>query len=145
LPTKELEGMGFDLPYRFVADWYDAQADFMNELNVLEYTDKPLYSECVDLYEVIPYKKKKLLSKNIFVGLYGDRMEWTFGDETKVCPFGETSAIAVLGRNKLNVYFGDKIYQIKGDKRFNALKYVHIYHRYKNIVKGDKDGKFLGL
>jgi len=40
---------------------------------------------------------------------------------------------------------GDKIYQIKGGKRFNALKYVHIYHRYKNIVKGDQDGKFLGL
>ena len=145
LPTKELEGIGFDSPYRFVAEWYDAQADFVNGLNVLEYTEEPLYSECVNLYEVIPYKKKKLLSENVTIALYGERMEWTFSNEKKVCPFGEISAVAVLGRNKLNVYFEDKIYQIKGGKRFNALKYVHIYHRYKNIVKGDQDGKFLGL
>ncbi len=145
LPTKELEGIGFDLPYRFVADWYDAQADFINALNVLEYTEEPLYSEHIDLYEVIPYQKKNLLSKNVSISLYGDRMEWNTPDEKKVCRFDETAAIAVLGRNKLNVYWGNRIYQIKGEKRFNALKYVHIYHRYKNIVKGDKDGKFLGL
>ena len=52
---------------------------------------------------------------------------------------------AVLGRNKLNLYHGDKLYQVKGDKRFNALKYVHIYHRYKNIRKGEEHVKFLGL
>ena len=31
------------------------------------------------------------------------------------------------------------------EKRFNALKYVHIYHRYKNVVSENNDGKFLGL
>ena len=53
--------------------------------------------------------------------------------------------MTVLGRNKLNLYIGDKVYQCKGNKRFNALKYVHIYHRYKNIKEGNSDGKFLGL
>ena len=59
--------------------------------------------------------------------------------------FGEIDAVTVLGRNKLNVYHGGKIYQFKGDKRFNALKYVHIFHRYKNLQKGEGNGKFLGL
>ena len=51
----------------------------------------------------------------------------------------------VLGRNKANIYIGDKVYQLKGDKRFNALKYVHIYYRYKNITKGNECEQFLGL
>ena len=46
---------------------------------------------------------------------------------------------------KLNVYFGKQVFQLKGGKRFNALKYVHIYNRYKNIIRGDINGKFLGL
>ena len=66
----------------------------------------------------------------------GDAMELRFED---------VMAISVLGRNKLNIYHGKRVYQFKGDKRFNALKYVNIYHRYKNISRGDTDGKFLGL
>ena len=50
-----------------------------------------------------------------------------------------------MGRNKLNIYHGGKVYQLKSGKRFNALKYVNIYHRSKNKSRGDKGGKFLGL
>ena len=52
--------------------------------------------------------------------------------------------VTVLGRNKINVYYQDKVYQIKGDKRMNALKYVNLFNRYKNIVGGASD-EFLGL
>ena len=45
----------------------------------------------------------------------------------------------------LNIYFGDRVFQIKGSKRFNALKYVNFCYRSKNISKGDENGKFLGL
>ena len=57
----------------------------------------------------------------------------------------ETSAVTVLGRNKVNIYFKDHVYQLKGSKRFNALKYVNIFNRYKNICEGNEHGKFLGL
>ena len=63
----------------------------------------------------------------------------------KELPFDAVSAITVLGRNKLNIYHGENIYQLKGGKRFNALKYVHIYHRSKNIVRGEANEQFLGL
>ena len=59
--------------------------------------------------------------------------------------FDSISAIAVLGRNKLNIYHGEKVYQMKGDKHFCALKYVQIYHRYNNVKKGDNTVQFLGL
>ena len=59
--------------------------------------------------------------------------------------FDELSAVTILGKNKLKIYLGGKIYQIKSEKRFNALKYVHIYNRYKNVVSGNENVSFLGL
>ena len=145
LPTKELEGIGFEHPFRFVSEWYDAQAEFVNDLDVLEYDAAPMYDERADLYEVIPFERKNLLCKDVKISLYGNRIELVAGEETTVCHFDDTSAVTVLGRNKMNIYYGDKLYQLKGGKRFNALKYVHIYHRYKNIVKGEAAEKFLGI
>lgn len=145
LPTKEICGEGFELPFRFVADWYDYQADYVNNLNVLELADEPLYCEEVSLCEVIPCVKKVKLDKRAKITLYGDRIEMDVNGEKMLLSHDETLAVTVLGRNKLNIYFGAKIYQIKGSKRFNALKYVHIYHRYKNIKKGEESSSFLGL
>ena len=147
LPTKELKGVGFDFPYHFVADWYDAQSEFAGRLDVLKYTDAPMWSDSAAIREVIPYKKKELLCKDAEMSLYGNKIEVISDSLNLDLHFDELQAVAVLGKNKLNIYHKDKIYQVKGDKRFNALKYVHIYHRYKNIIKGETDGKlqFLGL
>ena len=59
--------------------------------------------------------------------------------------FEDISAVVVLGKNKLNIYYKDKVYQFKGSKRFNALKYVNIYYRNKNIAEGNENDTFLGL
>lgn len=145
LPTKELEGVGFEFPFRFVADWYDAQAEYVNKLDVLGYEDTPMYRELVEIYEVIPCEKKNLISDKAEISLYGNRIEILIDEKKNVYCFDETSAVTVLGRNKLNIYYDGAIYQVKGGKRFNALKYVHIYNRYKNIIKGEVNGSFLGL
>ena len=85
-------------------------------------------------------------AKRAHVALYGDRItvELPKG-EPLVLPFSALSGISALGRKKINLYLGKQVYQFKGDASFNGLKYVHLYHRYKNISKGDYDGKFLGL
>lgn len=146
LPTKELQGVGWDCPFHFVADWYQYQADFVNGLDTAAMTDKPLYRERAQLSEVILYKKKQLLRSEVQLALYGDRIVVDEGTaEELLLPFDEVSAAVVLGRNKLNIYHQDHVYQFKGDKHFNALKYVHLCFRYKNISKGEYDGKFLGL
>ena len=51
----------------------------------------------------------------------------------------------MLGKNKVNIYYKDKVYQLKGSERFNGLKYVNVFNRYKNIREGNEDVKFLGL
>ena len=140
-PTKELEG---DFPYRFVADWYDAQEAFINQLDITEKADA-LYTENVALSEVIPYKKKVLLDKKATVKLYGYGISVKWKGEERMFTFEELLAVTVLGRNKLNIYFDDNVLQFKGDKRFNAVKYVHLFHRYKNLKRGDENVQFLGL
>ena len=140
-PTTALEGVGFEFPYKFVADWYDYQCEFVNNLDVLSLSDKPVYEDEAQLSEVIVYKRKKLLKERVSVKLYGDKIVI----DDQVYPFSEVFAVVVLGKNKVNIYHDKKIYQLKGDKRFNALKYVNLYHRYKNLVSENENGKFLGL
>lgn len=141
LPTKELEGVGFAFPHRFVADWYEWQESFLNSTDPMALTGAPVYAETVRLSRVHVFKHKELLKKDARVCLYGDRI--TVDD--RVFPFETTSAVVVLGKNKINLYSGAEVLQLKGSKRFNALKYVHFFHRYKNAKAGDTNGKFLGL
>jgi 1-acyl-sn-glycerol-3-phosphate acyltransferase len=144
--TTELKGVGFDFPFRFVNDWYEYQQNFVRHLDLAPYTEVPMYRENANLSEVIVYKDKILLEKNASVALYGNRIVIGEGSETeRVFPFETSSAVTVLGKNKLNIYFDGKIYQLKGSPRFNALKYVNIYNHFKNIEKGDPHGEFLGL
>ncbi len=145
LPTKELEGVNCQFPHRFLLDWYKAQCDFVNSLDLSLYYDSPIYENYTEIREVIPYEKKVPIYPWGKISLYGNRIELRMKDTVAVYPFDECAAITVLGRNKLNIYHGGKIYQLKGDKRFCALEFVNIYHRYKNINKGDENDKFLGL
>ena len=144
LPTKELKGVNCEFPHRFVLDWYNAQNDYINSLDLSEYNDKPMFVDYASVKEVIPNVKKIPMYENAKIALYGNRIEVS-SEGNHIFALDETSAVTVLGRNKLNIYHGGKIYQLKGNKRFCALKYVHIYHRYTNTLKGDENVKFLGL
>jgi DNA-directed RNA polymerase subunit RPC12/RpoP len=141
LATKELEGIGEPFPHRFVADWYDWQNDYIADADLSSLTEAPVYEETVELRKVHVYKYKELLKEKAVVRLYGDRITL----DNQVFPFADLSAVVVLGKNKVNLYTGNDVLQLKGDKRFNALKYVHFFHKYKNTKAGDTNGKFLGL
>ena len=143
---KQFKSADPAFPYRYAADWYQAQEDFVNALDIRDYLTKPLYRDRADLSRVLLYKRKELLRRGCDVALYGDRIVLDEGTERELClPIEELSTVTVLGRNKLNLYHGEQIYQLKGDKRFNALKYVQLCARSKNIARGDFDDKFLGL
>ena len=148
LPTKELEGVNYDLPYRFVADWYKDQEKFVNSLDLLEMTEEPIYTEEGTLQEVIVYKNKKALLENATIKLFGDRLQITEGEDEDLFAFDNIRAITVCGKNKLNFYVDNSVYQIVSGPRFNALKYVNLVFRYRNIKKSEKGenyDEFLGL
>ena len=140
-PDKTLRFVSEDVEFKHISDWYDYQESYVNSINPGELTEKPIYTDRAKVFSVIPYKRKKRISKNSVINLYGDRLE--IGD--KILPFSSVSVVTVLGKNKLNVYHEDKVYQLKSHKRFNAVKYMNIFHRYKNIAKGEEKNEFLGL
>ncbi len=141
LDTKEFEGIGFDFPFTFVNDWYEYQNNYINNLDLSQYFDKPIYKDYAKISKVIVYKNKIMVYKCANIELFGDRI--TINGQSY--NFDDINAVSVLGRNKLNIYYKDKVYQFKGTKRFNALKYVNIFYRYKNTVKENTNVKFLGL
>ena len=147
LATKELAGDSEPFPFRFVGEWYDYQENFIRSLDLAPYRETPMYTDSVRLFEVILYHRKRKMSSDVRLSLFGDRYELAYNGETHVLPFDKVRAASVLGRNKLNIYFEDVLYQIKGSKRFNALKYVNIYYHAVSGKKGDKSGElqFLGL
>ena len=143
---KKLTGVECTFPFETVNEWYDYQKGFVCTLDVTKHTQEPLFRDTANIFEVILNKRKLPLRKAAAVSLYGDRIAIDEGSENAlVFPFAEVSAISVLGRNKLNVYHKNCVYQFKGGKRFNALKYVNICFRCKNILRGDEYGTFVGL
>lgn len=143
---KSLKGVGFEFPYRFVNDWYEDQVKFVNALDVMQYTEDAMYTEKIKLSEVILYKKKEVLREEAEIRLYGDRFVIDEGTEDElVFPFSEVTATSVLGKNKVNIYYNKQVYQVTGSERFNALKYVNMYYRHKNMTRGDGHGEFLGI
>ncbi len=139
--SLELKGVGFDFPFQYTTQWYDYQKQYVSGLDLNAYIQAPAYRDQANVFQVVLNKRKKLLQKDADVALYGDRI--LLGDT--VLPFDACSGVTVLGRNKLNIYHGETVYQLKGSKRFNALKYVNFYYCHKNITKEGTYGKFLGL
>lgn len=142
LPNTELSGE--DFPFRYVADWYEYQQRYVNNMNMFSYVTEPIIQDRCSVYQVELYKKKKCLAEDVQLMLYGDRLEFRGGFCLQVA-FAKAQTITILGKNKLNIYYEDNVYQIQGDKRFNALKYLNLYHRYMNLATEGVHGEFLGL
>ena len=94
--------------------------------------------------EIIPYRSRRKIGF-AEAALFADKITAKLPDSTLILPFSELLGATVLGRNKLNLYYRNKTIQFKGEKRFNALKYMNLFYIYKNAEKGEKYGKFLGI
>ena len=147
LPDLRLEGLGRPFPFTYVKDWYRYQEKFVCNLDPAAYTEAPVYEDKAALSRVILYKHKESIANEVTVRLWGDRMQLIGADVNIALPFDEVSVMSVLGRNKLNIYIGQELYQLKGGKRFNAVKYVNFYYHYDNVKRGVEYGElqFLGL
>lgn len=148
--TTELVGANEPFPYKFVTEWYDAQSNYVKSLDPISFGDTPIYSDMIRLFKVIPYKKKEKLLKAGKLVLFADRLEIQYEEnkeqKTQAFPIEDISSMAVLGKNKINLYSGNDIYQITGlENNFCALKYVQLYYHFTNVRNGGSNGEFLGL
>ena len=142
-----------DFPYATVKEWYDAQKAKMSATDFSEWGERPIFEDGARLSLVIEYKRKQLLIERGRVRLYPDRLCVTDdgGAENEVVfPLADVRALSCIGKNKCNVFCQNHIYQLKGSRSFNALKYVNAYYHVKNSSK-EGNGKnaegteFLGL
>lgn len=147
--TENKEIKGKDFPFKNYLEWYNYQNDYVNNLDLTKYFDELMYTETCNFFIVHLYKHKERISKDCTIKLYGNKVEiqTKSNDENKYeFLFEDITGVSVLGRNKLNIYYKDKVYQIKSNKRFNAVKYLNIWYRFNNQIKNpDSDSKFLGL
>ncbi|MBR2343805.1 MAG: 1-acyl-sn-glycerol-3-phosphate acyltransferase [Clostridia bacterium] len=143
---KELVAKTGKIPFNSIGGWYDYQESFINSLDTASLTDAPIYTDRVLLSRVIPYKRKIKIRRHAECRLFGNRIEIDTGRaETLTLDFDTISVVTVLGKNKINIYAQDKVYQLKGAPEFCAVKYMHLFYRYKNTVKETENGTFLGI
>ncbi|MBQ7455209.1 MAG: 1-acyl-sn-glycerol-3-phosphate acyltransferase [Clostridia bacterium] len=144
---KRLRGVDCEFPFEWYSDWYDAQQDFIRSLDPDAHRDAPLYRDTGDLLEVIVFKKKIPLRRRASIALYGDRI--VFDEDTPnalVFPFSEMTGAAVQIRNKLNLHLGeDRFFQVRGGRRFNAVKYINLFYRWQALHGGRGDAGYLGF
>ncbi len=147
LPDLRLEGIDKPFPFTYVKDWYKYQETYISRLDPAALCEKMVYEDHTSLCRVVLYSHKEKIADKVAVRLWGDRMELVGEGVSIALPFDEVRVMSVLGRNKLNIYIGDELYQLKGDKRFNPVKYMNFYYHYDNVKQGVEYGKlqFLGL
>lgn len=145
LPNKMLEGVGFQFPYPYVKDWYDAQSGFIRGLDMDAFGEAAIYQDTVRYSENIYCKHKVRIDDAATLFLYKDRFEVKTDRGVDVYPFEKLYSATVLGRNKLNIYVGNQIFQFYGDKHFNAVKYLNLYFHSIGEGKEQEHDEFLGL
>ncbi len=146
-PNLQLAALDGESQFSSVADWYAYQEAYIRAMDLTPYFQKPMYCDMADLLEVIVYDRKKLLKKNIPISIFADRLTFGAGQDAMVLDYTDIKAMACIAGHKLNIFYKDTIYQCKGDKHFNALKYCNIYYHAKYSKEGHTDGEFqfLGL
>lgn len=72
--------------------------------------------------ESLKFRKKKKLAGDT-VSIDADKL--VIGEYTY--PLKDVTAVTMVGKKKFNFYYDNKILQVKGNKRFCAIKYVHIF------------------
>ncbi len=139
----EFEGVNASPFFKDVYHWYLYQEQKLKEINY-DLMDDIITTDIISLYNVIPRRRKVLLAKNAKLFLYLDHYLIIDDNNSYNFNFLDIISAGVFGKNKINIFTKDMIYQIKSDDRFNAIKYVHFLYHYKNKKEGVKD-EFLGL
>ena len=147
LPDLKIQAENGTSAFQTAADWYEYQEQYIRGLDLTPAIDTPAYREKASLYEILIYQKKIPLFTDTEICLYGDRIVISASEAPVILMFDDIKAMACIADHKLNVFYKDKLYQIRGDARFNALKYCNLYYHAKYLKEHKNDGEFqfLGL
>ena len=86
--------------------------------------------------ESIKFKRKKKLDGDR-VSIDKDKLVIYSKKQEQVFMLAKIVALTMVGKKKFNFYYEDKILQVKGNKRFCAIKYVHIFDSLQHLNSED--------
>ncbi|MCR5740958.1 MAG: 1-acyl-sn-glycerol-3-phosphate acyltransferase [Gammaproteobacteria bacterium] len=131
--------------FKTIIDWDNYQRYYVLEKKMSDYKDDyVITSDKINFYKVIPHKKKQLLFKDATISLFKDRLEISGPDKKDIIYLKDINSTGCFGPNKVNLLMDDGSLQIKGDERFNPLKYVYHIFKYK-IEEGKITNNYLGI
>ena len=137
--------------FKTIPEWYNFQQDIVKSFDIsnLKDDEEIYFEENVNLFQVIKCKTRKYLIKNGRLSMTKNEIKVVknVNDNKLVSiPIESIEAGCCVMKNKANFIIGNMTYQIKGDERFNALKYVEMFNHIKNELKGlPHEDEFLGL
>lgn len=128
-----------------VKEWDDFQKNKIREFNSdnVNKNEPVFYDSNIFLKEKIRCQRKIILGTGT-IKIYCDKLIIATEKETFNYEIKDMTSMAVFGNNRLSIYYNGSIFQIIGNKRFNALKYMNLYYHMKNKMEGVSD-EFLGL
>ena len=108
-----------------IYEWYEwERAEIVNRVR----DGETIGDENVLFRESIKFKrKKKLLGGSADISMDENTLTVTGKTGTAVFRLSEITALTMVGKKKFNFYHKGRILQIKGGKRFCAVKYVHVF------------------
>lgn len=132
--------------FKNVHDWYQYQVDFVTNLKTEDLKGNIYADDRIKLFNVFRLKKRIKLIKNGRIIATKDEITFTDRKHNISISRNNVREACVVGKHKVNFYVDDYIYQVKGDKHFNGLKYVQIFYHLRNIEKNiTGPGEFLGI
>lgn len=135
--NRTFESNNEEFKFKYVHEWYDYQIDVLNKRT---YDDNTvIYEDNIEVYEPIMNQKKKYIGKGKMI-LYNDSFKFPLDKEELTLSFDDISAVTLLGRMKMNIYYKDKVYQVYNDRRTNLIKYMHVFYIIKNKKRGIENG-----
>lgn len=136
----EFESDNVKFKFKYVYEWYEDQINYIKRYDIN--MNNEIFKDNVNLFKIMNGKKELIFKGKLIM----DNNEFKFKEEKNILCFNfdNVSAVTVLGKNKLNFYCSDCVYQIKADKTFNPIKYMYMYYHIKN-VKEKREDEYFGI
>lgn len=131
-----------DFHFHYLYEWYEDQEKRASEIPVRD-GEEILTDNDVVLKRLIKNKRKQLILQGT-IRMNQNRIILENEAERREFPLAEILTVAVVGHNRIIINMEREIYQVKSDKDFNALKYMHAFYILKNKERGQQNG-FLGI
>ena len=116
-----------------IDEWYEWEGE---EILKAVMAGQRIKDDGILFRESVKFKKKKKLDGNR-VSIDRDKLVISGAKGEQVFPLTEITALTMVGKKKFNFYYKGKTLQVKGNKRFCAIKYVHIFDGLRQVNRGD--------